>query len=42
MELDKPKNRYANVIAYDHSLVSLDQLPGVHCSDYMNANYLDG
>nr|CDS26262.2 receptor type tyrosine protein phosphatase delta [Hymenolepis microstoma] len=42
MELDKPKNRYANVIAHDHSLVLPNQILGVQCSDYMNANYLDG
>ncbi|KAM7541752.1 hypothetical protein Aperf_G00000000560 [Anoplocephala perfoliata] len=42
MELNKPKNRYANVIAYDHSRVLLNQLPGVPCSDYINANFLDG
>ena len=42
MELNKSKNRYANVIAYDHSRVVLNQLPGVPCSDYINANFLDG
>ena len=42
MELNKSKNRYANVIAYDHSRVVLNQLPGLPCSDYINANFLDG
>lgn len=39
MECNKPKNRYANVIAYDHSRVILQPTDG---SDYINGNYCDG
>ncbi|XP_075853559.1 receptor-type tyrosine-protein phosphatase F isoform X13 [Microcebus murinus] len=42
LEVNKPKNRYANVIAYDHSRVILTSIDGVPGSDYVNANYIDG
>ncbi|KAK7884142.1 hypothetical protein WMY93_027265, partial [Mugilogobius chulae] len=42
LEVNRPKNRYANVISYDHSRVVLSKVDGVVGSDYINANYIDG
>uniref|UniRef100_A0A3Q1K1K6 protein-tyrosine-phosphatase n=1 Tax=Anabas testudineus TaxID=64144 RepID=A0A3Q1K1K6_ANATE len=42
LEVNKPKNRYANVIAYDHTRVVLAPIEGILGSDYINSNYIDG
>lgn len=39
---NQSKNRYPNVIAYDHSRVQLRPLPGQKRGEYVNANYIDG
>ncbi|XP_071484495.1 receptor-type tyrosine-protein phosphatase T-like [Diadema antillarum] len=39
---NKQKNRYKNIIPYDHSLVKLEVLNNVPHSDYINASFIDG
>ncbi|XP_063230115.1 tyrosine-protein phosphatase non-receptor type 9 isoform X2 [Bacillus rossius redtenbacheri] len=42
LRANQPKNRYTDVLCYDHSRILLSQIDGDPCSDYINANFVDG
>ncbi|XP_044137653.1 receptor-type tyrosine-protein phosphatase H [Bufo gargarizans] len=39
---NRAKNRFINVLPYDHSRVKLSIMNGISTSDYINANYMPG
>ncbi|XP_056586658.1 LOW QUALITY PROTEIN: receptor-type tyrosine-protein phosphatase alpha [Triplophysa dalaica] len=41
-EENKEKNRYINILPYDHSRLHLTSLEGVPDSDYINASFING
>eukprot|EP00035_Acanthoeca_spectabilis_P002767 m.89428 g.89428 ORF g.89428 m.89428 type:complete len:944 (-) comp11742_c0_seq1:45-2876(-) len=41
-EVNKMKNRYGNIMAYEHSRVVLDTINEDPDTDYINANWIDG
>ncbi|CAG0898656.1 unnamed protein product [Darwinula stevensoni] len=41
-EVNRRKNRYKDILPFDHTRVILSEFPGVPGSDYINANYIRG
>ncbi|XP_063798895.1 receptor-type tyrosine-protein phosphatase H [Pseudophryne corroboree] len=39
---NRAKNRFTNVLPYDHSRVKLSTIDGIASTDYINANYMPG
>ncbi|XP_032856653.1 receptor-type tyrosine-protein phosphatase C isoform X2 [Tyto alba] len=39
---NQSKNRYIDILPYDHNRVELSEIPGDPGSDYINASYIDG
>ncbi|XP_067028665.1 receptor-type tyrosine-protein phosphatase delta-like isoform X2 [Acropora muricata] len=42
LEYNRSKNRYPNILAFDHSRVHLSMIDEIPGSDYINANFCDG
>ncbi|CAG0881390.1 unnamed protein product [Cyprideis torosa] len=41
-EVNRRKNRYKDILPFDHTRVKLSEFPGVPGSDYINANFIRG
>ncbi|GIY21744.1 tyrosine-protein phosphatase non-receptor type 9 [Caerostris extrusa] len=42
LKSNQSKNRYSDVLCYDHSRVKISCVDSDPCSDYLNANFVDG
>jgi len=41
-EVNRKKNRYKDILPFDHNRIQLSEWPGVPGSDYINASYIKG
>lgn len=41
-EVNRKKNRYKDILPFDHNRIQLSEYPGVPGSDYINASYIKG